>query len=487
MQKTIISLSLALLFGLVSSCDRGFEELNKNPNIPSTVDPDALFANAVYRYHTNYEHGVLTEIWSLEIWNQSMASIVGITAGSEYFLGGDANNNSWRIMYADVLGNTAEAIRLVKDDPEQANREAVYRIFRAYVFQRITDLWGDVPYDEAHQAIGTDEPNFTPAYQSQESIYRDLIAELKASAALLNERAPGISTQDWYFQGDIDRWRRFANTLRLRMALRLSEVDPAYAQQEVAAIGSAPLISEPEEDVQFPHGDFGRSPFYQLDFTGQGLRNPSKYLVDMLKSDNDPRLPIFAEPTPFSLIVLGQPDYEGVPSFLLSSEINPDDLNDFTTSKVGEYFLDINLPKPTMDLAESCLLQAEAIQRGWLPGDAMTCYNRGVRAHMEKLCVPDTVIIDYLIYDQPYDATLERIITEKWKTFVYTNPIEAYNEYRRTGFPVLLNRDGNPIDDSNFPKRLAYPDIEISFNGKQVDALGIDPRNVQIPVWWDVP
>ena len=485
-KERIIAIGFALL--AFWGCDDGFEELNVNPNLPTTTDPDFLFANAQHKFFTHYEHGVFTEVWGLNIWMQQMADINGISAaGNEYLLPGDALNITWRMHYAEVMSNIQEAIRLVEDDPGQGNRLAIYRIFQAYVFQRTTDLWGAVPFSEALKASSTGtNPDFTPAYDTQEAIYIGLFAQLKAAEALLDPTAATLQEEDWLYQGDPVRWRKFSRTLRLRMALRLSEVDPVLAQEEAdAVLGLQDFISSHTEGAHFPHSDVARSPFYQLDFTGQGMRHPSQFLVDLCKATQDPRLPVYAEPSPESIIILGQPDYVGVPNFLVSSAIDPDELNDFTVSAIGPYFLNIDRPGTTLGYAESCFLQAEAALRGWGGGDAAQWHDAGVRAHMTLLGIPETPIEDYLTGPGQFDQTLEKIITEKWKTFVYVDAIEAYNEYRRTGIPQLLNPDGSPVNAAAVPKRFAYPNSEISLNGSNVSALGIDPLDTSTPVWWD--
>lgn len=486
LRKAYILLMVPLL--LAVGCERGFEELNQNPNIETIVEPDALFAQSVLKYHTDYLHGVLTETWSIATWTQMQASLNGISAaGDEYFIGGDGIDNSWRIFYSDVLGNVSEAIRYSETDASLSNHTNMYRIWRAYVMHRITDMWGAAPYSEAFLAVGQAEPNFSPAYDGQESIYTALLTELEEASAALDAAKSTPETQDWLYGGDVDKWKRFANTLRLRIALRMVNVNPTEAQaQATALMVENHFIDAAEDGAHFPHSNSARSPFYELDNTGQGMYNPSHFMVEMFKADGDPRLEQLATLAP-QTIVFGAPDFVGVPNFMLSAEIDPDEWNDFSSSYISSIWQDANRPGVTLSAAESHFLQVEATFRGWagaVAGEAM--YAKAVAAHFATLGLPQSQADDYLQNGGAWQGTLEQIITEKWKTFVYTDPIEAWCEYRRTGFPVLTDVNGNAIDASRVPARLAYPASEISLNASNVQAVGEGINDFETRMWWDV-
>lgn len=478
---------LSFLIGMVS-CDKGFEELNQNPNLSEAVDPDELFAFAQHKFYTDYFNGVLTEIWGINTWMQVQADMNGIVSvNDKYFIDGEAINNTWNLYYAQVLGNVVQAMRLLEDDPDQVNKVAILRIFKAYVFSRLVDLWGDVPYSDAFQAVNSEnEPDFTPAYDRQEDIYTDLLAELRNAASLLDTNLDSFTAEDWLFQGNVESWRRFANTLRLRLAMRIVEVEPALANEHIVEVMEANnLISTQDQGAHFPHSSFARSPFFELHNTGQGMRSPAHFMIELLKTDDDPRVAIFAEPSPESLL-LGQADYFGVPSFLLSSEIDTDEINSFTTSYIGTYFQDQNLEGTTLSYAELCFLQCEAILRGIAAGDAQEQYELGVGAHMLWLGVGQGEIDAYLLNAGAYVGTLEQVYYEKWKTFLFTDPIELFSEYRRTGIPVLTDHDGNNVDISQVPRRLAYPNSEISLNSENVTAVGEGINDFSTPLWWDI-
>lgn len=480
--------SILIFLLLVNSwgCDRGFEELNVNPNIPESTDPAYLFAQAQHKYFTDYFHGVLTEIWALNIWMQTQADINGISSVDDaYFIGGDALDNTWRMFYADVLGNLDAATRIAEENGE-LKRAAVFTVFKSIVVQQLSDLWGDVPFSDAFGAVNdSGEPNFTPAYDSQRDIYLNLIDELYDAAATLDGEETLFGAEDWIYQGDEAQWRRLANSMIVKLCLRMSKVEPVLSQTLATPVLQDDDFMQSDESALFPHSSFARSPFYELHNTGQGMRNPSEFLVELLKSTGDPRLQSFVEIAP-ETIVLGNPDYVGVPNFLISSQIDPDELNSFTTSYIGVAFQEEDRPTPLLSYAEVQFLLAEAALNGWpTSGASELYYVQGVTSDMDFHGV-DEAAAQYYLVDNGFDGTIETIALEKWKSLIYINPIEQFAEYRRLGIPVLLDSDGQPIDPNQVPSRLAYPNSEISLNGSNVSAVGEGINDFDTPVWWDV-
>jgi hypothetical protein len=310
---------------------------------------------------------------------------------------------------------------------------------------------------------------------------------LESAANQLDEKQSSFTNEDWIYQGDVISWRRFANTLRLRLALRIADAEPELAAQHgTSVLSEDDMISSNADGAYFPHSSFARGAFYELHNSGQGMRNPSHFFVETMKNDGDPRISWYAEYSPKSEIQ-GAPDYVGVPNFLLASEINPDELNSFSTSYIGEYFQDEQREGLVMSYAESCFLQAEASLKGW--GGSMSTeelYNAGVRAHMEYLDVNTDDIDEYLMGSGQFIGAVEQIAREKWKTFIYTDAIELYAEFRRTGLPVLTDEDGIEVDVDRIPRRFAYPNSELSLNGENVLAVGEGINDFETPVWWDV-
>ncbi len=478
----LIAISLLLL--LAPACDQGFEELQENPNSPTSTNPDYLFTESVVTYSSQGLNGIYSEIWTLMEWMMMKADINGLSqAADAYAYGGSNNDALWQAWYVNALSNIQAVIRSTENDPTLSNKYHIARIWRAYIFHRITDLWGDVPYYDALNGYGTSSTTFTPKYDTQATIYTNLLQELLAAANALDDTKISFSSGDPFYGGSVKKWQRFAHSLRLRLAIRMSNVKPNEAQAAAEeSIASNLLISNNDEGAHFPYNSQTRSAFFDLYDTNQGFRYPSHFLANLLLDNSDPRLGVYASPTQESAIFGGE-DYTGIPNLLLSTELA--DYNDFNTSSVGNYFLSATTKGSTLAYAEVCFLLAEAALKGWnTPLSAAEYYNNGVQAAMQRLEVDSEEIADYLANTGSFNQSLEQIITQKWITFVYLDAYEAFAEYRRTGFPKLQRFDGTLIAPNNFPQRFPYPDSEINLNNQNVSAVGVGINEKSTPVWW---
>jgi hypothetical protein len=477
---------ICLVVLLFSACTKDFEELNTNPNQPTTAHVDYLFTESLVRGVGGYGTGVHSEMWTFEVWCQMMADINGINNPGEYYaFSGDWNNELWCEWYADAIAPVNQVVILTQGKPSLVNKNAIARIWRAYLFHRITDLWGDVPYTEALRGVNAEgESIMTPKYDTQQSIYRDLIKELKEASASLDQSIDSYSMADAMYQGDVNKWKRFSNTLCLRLLLRISNADPSFAETEIKALTAQnEFISSNNEGAHFVYNNEFKHYFYEIAVNGQGLRNPSYYFLEMLNTTNDPRVSVYAQKTPSSQ-VLGTAPYVGVPNLKTSGELGNLGFDVFSTSECGSYFLNLTTPGTTLSYAESCFLQSEAALKGWGTSiDAQQAFKDGIRAHMEFVEVHDTAITNY-IQNTTWTASLEQIITQKYITLAYRDAYEAFAEYRRTGFPVLKDYEGNLIPNATYPQRLSYPPSELTLNGNNVSQVGEGIDDMHSKVWW---
>ncbi|MBL4652747.1 MAG: SusD/RagB family nutrient-binding outer membrane lipoprotein [Flavobacteriales bacterium] len=478
----LILLTVLLQIG----CTKGFEELNPNPNAPTEVEVEYLFTRCVIRTFDDYLVGVNTEIWSLMVWTQQLADLSGIQQeGAGYSYGNEWGEQVWKVWYTDVIANLNEIIRHTEGAETQINKQAIAKIWKVYVFHKITDLWGDVPYSEAGKGNNETNKNLTPAYDSQSDIYVDMLAELKSAVESFDDEFSNYGAADPIYNGDFDSWRRFANTLRLRLAMRISKVNPALAQSVTEELMlQNEFITSNSDAAYFPFGTEARSPFFNLYDLNQGERRPSYYLMEKLKGTNDPRLIVFAEKASISQI-LGTDVYEGVPNLMSFEEIEAANFSDISTSTVGSRFLNIDEEGLIIGYPELCFLQAEAAINGW--GGSLTAqkyYEDGVTAAMEYYNVPTDSIANYLAGDGSFNGTLEQVGEQKWLALIYKDAYESYAEYRRTGFPVLLQYDGSTINQGNYPQRLAYPQSEVNLNGDNVGAVGEGINDSETKLWW---
>lgn len=501
-----IYLIIFIVFSLVlSSCVKDLEELNKDPNNSTVSDPDLLFKYAVKRGMGSYITNSNLEYNGLHQWMMYFAKRNGIEPGNEYPSPSEGDA-FWNESYIDAMNNVEVIIREAGTVPEMINKKAAALVWKSYIMHRITDLWGDAPYSEA--LSGNPNLEFTPVYDQQEKIYAQLFEDLATAEAAFDEGMPFYNaSSDLLFGGDVNKWKRFANALRFRLAMRVSAANPSLSQQQLDDIHPEILINEELQTAAFQFNSVFNKPLYEAAVIryqeGEQYINPSKFLTDLLENSNDPRIKYILNKTSLSDAFPFIQSYRGVPNLLpYNSEIwdnyNLDaQLGDplgkwGDVSRIGNWYLNNDRPMPLFSYAEMCFLKAEAALNGSWSGDPMEHLKEGVRASMEVMNkwsenpqISEIEINNYL--NQLQTADLETIITQKYIHFTYENVFEAYADYRRTGFPVLLDYDGEPINQSLFPKRLKYPYSEFTYNRdnylQAIEQQGIDSQLT--PIWWN--
>jgi len=498
---------ILLVFSLIQisfGCVKDLPELNSDPNNSTQADPDLLFKYSVKRGMGSYLTASHLEYNGLHQWMMYFANRGGVEPGNEYPAptGGDA---FWNETYIDAMNNAEVIIREANKHSDWTNKKSAALIWKTFMMHRITDLWGAAPYSEAFKGIPTLE--FTPVYDNQEMIYDQMISNLKYAVAAFDWSQPFFdASSDLLFGGDMDAWIRFANSLRFRLAIRISEVKPELSQSVLDELNQAPLISEESHTAAFQFNSVFNKPLLEAALIryqeGEQYINPSKFLTDLLLSTNDPRIVYFLQKTSLSDAFPFIDEYRGVPNLLAyNSEIWQnynldaqlgDPLGSWgDVSRIGSWYLNNDRPMPLLSYSEMCFLKAEAASKGMWPGDPMNSFKEGISAHMSYMNAFATESLISEIEMQNYinsfiDIDLQQIITQKYLLFAYENVFESYAEYRRTGFPVLTNYEGNPIDTQIFPKRLRYPYSEFTYNRenyqKAIEQQGAD--NQLTPLWW---
>ena len=502
-------LSIMLTGLLLGACTSDFEEINKSQTglTADRFDEDLLFTRSLVYGALRYTEYQRAQQLYAHHYIQYYSVSVPYFPTDRYVTRNDWLTAYWREAYADFGMQTQQAIDLTESNPAKSNKTSIARIWKVFIMHRLTDFWGDVPYFEAFQG------DVTPAYTPQEQIYEDMLTVLEEEAA--NLATPSIESfgnADVVYQGDRNLWIKFANSLRLRLAMRLSEVNPTLAQQHVSAVlAEDNLISDNSESALLPYGkDFGNATENIQPMSV--LRNFNEYrvsntLVDFLQETNDPRLPLLVEPNE-------EGNYVGLPNGLNPEQLNALDLSNF--SRDTDIIANQAAPTGLLIYPEVLFLKAEAALRGWAPGSAQQYYEDGVQASInfwnslyvdlkntlpaeEADALPTVTVTDSAIsayVAQPaiaYNAAtgLEQIITQKWVALL-NQGFEAYAEYRRTGFPAL-----NPIPNTNgesetggpaVPVRVQYPAEEQTLNRIEYNAA-VARQGPDLPttrVWWDV-
>jgi len=483
------TLLLVLTVFFAGSC-RKMDELNVNPNSPTSVNPDYLFTQSVVSGMGSYIANVNLNYWVVSHWIMNFATLKGDPAGREY----ETNSGKdlwWKETYSQALINAHEAVRLTKDNPALVNKTAMARIWKVFLFHQLSDLWSAVPCSDALK--GVEDLNYYPAYDAQSKLYPALINELKDAVDQLDDsKATYPAAADPVYSGSVSGWRVFGNSLRMRLAMRLRFVDPAFCQKILSELQSATLIQNNQQTAAFHYNTAFHNPLYELIVIRKeaGAKvYPSKFLVDKLVSTNDPRLKLIAAPTLESQ-VLGFEDYVGVPNLVPSENTAVWQLyhsNGDNVSGIGPWYLRENAPGVLLSYAEVCFLKAEAVLAGFWTGSTQQYYVEGVQAALQSYGSLTAAQISTYTSALP-SVTLEHIITQKWLSYTYQNILENYAEYRRTGYPMLKNYNGTAIDESIFPKRLTYPFSEQSLNYThyaEAQQLNGGPDIPSVKVWWD--
>ena len=495
--KKFLTVILASSLFIACDFDKGFDEMNINPTKAAQIDVNNKLASVFLRTSgERYENWRASLIYSSMI-VQHMSSTATYWTGNFYTRNDGYATSLFDRAYPQQVKEIEDIINQLNEEGNSGTAMGVARIWRVFIFHRLTDLYGDIPYSEAGK--GYIEGILKPAYDAQQDIYMDMLSELEAGIGQLGANTLGVS--DLVYQGDVDKWRRFGNSLMLRLAMRLTKADAATAQAWATKAISAGTMSS-NGDIAYIQHTLGPAGINKNGhgevFSADGNPRLSKTFVDFLQGD--PRLPILGarrsdgSTNPADLI--------GMPNGLTSGALEAKYGNDNTVYAepnrgviTGE-----DAPMVFQTYAEVEFLKAEASTRGWISSDAATHYNNGVKAAMQMLsmlypnaaAISDAQVADYLAA-RPFDAAnaMEMIHSQYWAA-TFLNEYEAFANWRRTGFPVLQPFGGEAVYDGNvtngtIPRRLIYPMSEESTNAENFAAAlsRQGPNEFTTRVWWD--
>ncbi len=520
----IILLACAIAIPFASCNTDTLQDLNINPQALSQVNMNFLFSAAQLGAASGGAEGDNRYIdWRTNIgycayWMQhlSNAGTGGLGAGDKYFENVESDNAPWEFIYGGQLKNLTEVLKQTGEggfeEGKRLNTREAARILRAFLFMRLVDYYGNIPYTDALKGI---EGTFNPAYTSGQEVYASILSELESAGAAISAGNPddGFAASDMYFQGNVDKWKRWANSLMLRAAMRMSMVDAAGASAAVnKALSGAGVMTSNLDNVWVPMSETpslwtNQNGISRAFIPGDGgqSRVMSKTLIDALMgtdkasaADDDPRLMIFTEGVNGNTDPLAQ---KGMPNGLDAGTL--DAYTGITGSNPAQLFSVINMklldrsePYLLMSYSEVELLLAEAKERtiGSVAGTAAAHYDAGVKAALKMYLPYDASFIvsdavaDAYVAGNAYAggaAGLAQIGTQMWLT-KYLNWWEAWADYRRTGYPALveINYPGN-ITGGKIPGRLRYPSHEVATNSANIAEGGTSPDNQKGKVFWD--
>ncbi|WP_299055428.1 SusD/RagB family nutrient-binding outer membrane lipoprotein [uncultured Polaribacter sp.] len=460
---------------LLTQCDDNLTDLNVDPNSAVTVAPSTLLTTAQYYFYNTTQGVTVNADWGqlmVQQWSQTE-----YTEDSRYNQDINFFNGTWSRMYADVLKELDAAKTLVESQDLSAdiinNQKNIIDVMSSQVFAFLTDGFEKVPYTEA---IGE---NSLPKYDSQEVIYKGILETLENAANTFSASSQSFTSGDIIYNGDVTKWIKLTNSLMLRYAMRIADVDLATATRYIN-LASSNLISSNDENALFTfETSLVRSnPLYRNNTPLEGNRDDyavSEYLVNTLTSLGDPRLAKFANNASSGSIV-------GMPYGLSDNDatvLKPD------VSRPNDNVRSATTPHVIMSYAEVQLLLAEAYQRGILTGNAATAYANGVTASMNYWGITDAAAIATYVSNNAYDSANWKmsIGTQKWVA-LYMNGFQAWNEWRRLDYPQLSAPAAAVIN--SIPVRMPYPLSETTSNASQLDLVTTNPNDMQTKVWWDV-
>jgi len=504
--KYILSASLVFLLVPLQGCDtENLHRLNENPTVAESIDPGFILA-----YTQLQTSGERFENWRTQLIYQStmiqqLSALAGYWSGDKYFWNDEYSGALWARAFTNYIKDLTNLVEItdptVSGQEQWVNYHAIARIWKVVAFQRITDIYGDVPYFNAGK--GFSERVFFPQYDSQQEIYLDMLKELEEAAMMLNNSAANPGNQDLIYGGNIDQWKRYAHSMMLRLALRMVKVDAAAAQQWTQKAIAGGLMQSNADISHINHTDgpdgINRNGLGEVfNWNGQRFTNDdasrlSKTFVDWMSDHGDPRLDRLSwvvsggEP-------LGRPNGFDATTIL---QFDPDYDGD-NYSRVNPVFVTNDSPMVFQTYAEVQFMLAEAIERGWHSGNAASHYNAGVRAAMEQygMLYGATVEIspgeiDAYLAANPYNSgEWARIIGEQYWAATFLNFYETFANWRRTGYPALVpvNYPGNQ-SNGTIPRRLKYPSSEASGNPDAYNAAlsRQGPDEFTTRMWWDAP
>ena len=509
MKQILKYITAIAILATASSCDKGFEEVNKNPVQATSVDPLYLFSNA------QFGSAIATQNYQLQIVQQINTPYTGVLEGGNHNAVSDPNSNAnFNSLYLQngPVNLLTTVIAQTKDNPARSNLYNMSRIWRAYVFMVLVDTYGDVPYFEAGK--GFLEAINLPKYDDQKVIYDDLLKELEEGTKGL-DASKSIEVGDLFYKGNIAQWKKLGNSLLLRAAMRFSKADENKAKQFVAKAvdpANGGLMSSNADNAFIAfNATFNHPLANYFQGTERGNVYLGKAFVDELKASNDPRLRVISvkyETPGNPIATAGAEDttpanQDGMPygyneSTIANAPGFPGKIGSaFKYSQINRKTVGkIDAPEFFITYSQTALLYAEAVQRGWATGVARELFSAGIRAHMAQMSTydPSATIAaaaqdTYIAANPLVPATaLEQINTQYWIAS-FLNGSEVWANFRRSGFPKLPvnNYPGKDPSVKDFIRRLVYPVRERSVNeaNYKVAVARMGPDELGTPVFWD--
>lgn len=489
MKNLFNSILLFLFIALVlTSCTKDFAKYNLNPDAITSVDPGALLSDALVNTssvdmfpRTAYCHAFMQFGYAND-W-----------AGNAYVATDDVSQRYWNNFYRPALNDLEYVVPVLKTRTDMQSTYAAARIWRVFIYQKLTDYYGDIPYSQAGKALS--DKIFTPVYDPQQKIYADFVNELRESITLLTNNSSQKVSGDQFYSGNAAQWKKLAASMLLKIGMRLIKIDPTQAATLAKeAIADGVMTSNADMPVLLHNSATANGFNFTLN-DGQNHFFLHKTLVTEMKVAGDPRLAIYGAVYDTFVANGGTPQSSDTTKFIGYSFKASDPAPNTRVSY--DVFGQKDTPFFDFAYAEVEFLTAEAIVRGYITGSAADHYAAGITGHMQSLSklsgnpVITNAQINAYLAKNPLPATSEaqiaKINTEFWVAGFVFDADEVWANWRRTGYPVLTP---NPGTSGVIPRKIPYPQSEFTLNNANVTAAlanygGTNDFNSKARVWWD--
>jgi hypothetical protein len=477
---------------LLAACTDNFEEINTDPNRPKEITPGVMLGQLQYRIVNSSISAGRSFTHELMQVDAPRSSTSG--AGLHRYVV-NPGAGVWSNFYGYL--NDIEDIYQLADELNENNYKGIALVYRSWAYSILTDLYGDIPYTQATKAT---DGVLQPSFDSQKDIYIDILKNLEVANNLFDETKALTYAGDLVYNANISaggtnpgitKWRKFANSLRLRLLLRISKRNGEInVNEQINQILSDPttypLFASATDDAIFRYP--GTFPYFNPYFNARTLdwregTYFTKFFLEKLNEVNDPRLPVWAIP----IDVNGEPVFQGIESGYPAS-------HEYVVGKNSSYSDALKtLPQlgVMMTYAEIEFIKAELSLKGFATGRSpKDHYESGIAASIIQwgTSMPDDFLTHPGVkYDDAsgVEEQLEQVLLQKYYAYFFVD-YQSWFEKRRTGYPVLPRGTGIPVEN-NFPARVPYPGYLQSMNPENLDAavraMGGDDSDVK--VWWD--
>jgi len=481
-----IYLILLVLIGISISCTKDFEDFNTNKKRPTEVPGGMLFANSQVALSDQQA----TPNVNLNIWryiSQYLTSTTYLDEPNYDIVTRGISNLQYRTYYRDILNDLKDAKAVIAAEvavgeialAEQKNRICIVDLVEVYTYQLLVDIFGDIPYTQA-----LDITNLNPKYDDAFTIYKDLLERVNEDKAGLNDSYGSFGTDDQYYQGDVAMWKKFANTLKVRIAINLADVDNTLAKTAIEEAFAGAFGPGENCQLVYPGGTFSNPLYEEMVASGRHDFVAANTIIDAMKSLADPRLPLY--------FTLFETQVEGQDTAYYIGGIYGTACPYTQYSHVAESILDPAFPMVLLDYTELAFYLAEAAERGYsVGGTAADWYNYGVGSSIVHWGGTEADVVAYLSNPDVNYATAagnwkQKIGTQAWIAY-YMRATEGWTTWRRLDFPVLNLPPLPETDDGKVPARFSYPTNEQTLNAtsyyEAASAIGGDLMSTKL--FWD--